>query len=401
MEFKQKRACIVYSIIALFMALVYSYKDAVWVNEQYAMYFKRGDTSTPIYLALVYSALLVVFIVAVTKICENRTHFLYGLILFLTILFYFSKMLLEDGVYSAITSPTTPLVYLVSLAVFVGMDDGIWDAVRKILSILIVAYICLLSYEYIMLIVRYGVVVVGNSPLIYYFVSLFWCSVIYLTDRILQKENIGLWQMLLMGFNIVFAVIINSRSWIIQSCIVSVVVYLLGTTQHSIRTKVLRVLLLFWGGYIILQLLNNYFSTNLIFLSDKLGRDSRSHQYSDIASASSLLGWIFGNGAGAVYYDSTQGYISNIDNQYLFIAFHYGLIVLLQWLGPQVVTFFSIVKTKSVKLVALLPIVCWFMALGGLSVFNMVYCDVKQVIVMLYIGHILSMKDYHGGYADE
>lgn len=49
MEFKQKRACIVYSIIALFMALVYSYKDAIWVNEQYAMYFKRGDTSTPIY----------------------------------------------------------------------------------------------------------------------------------------------------------------------------------------------------------------------------------------------------------------------------------------------------------------------------------------------------------------
>ena len=116
-----------------------------------------------------------------------------------------------------------------------------------------------------------------------------------------------------MGFNIVFAVIINSRSWIIQSCLVAVVIYLYGTTQRSIRTKVLRLLLLLLGGYIILQLLNNYFSTNLIFLSDKLGRDSRSHQYTDIAAASSFLGWLFGNGAGAVYYDSTQGYISNID----------------------------------------------------------------------------------------
>ena len=75
MEFKQKRACIVYSIIALFMALVYSYKDAIWVNEQYAMYFKRGDTSTPIYLILIYSALFVIFIVAVAKICENCNYF--------------------------------------------------------------------------------------------------------------------------------------------------------------------------------------------------------------------------------------------------------------------------------------------------------------------------------------
>ena len=87
MGFKQKRGCVLYAIIALFLALAYSYKNAIWVNEQYAMYFKRGDTSTPIYLMLVYSALLVIFIVAVTKICENRTHFLYGAILFLTIIF--------------------------------------------------------------------------------------------------------------------------------------------------------------------------------------------------------------------------------------------------------------------------------------------------------------------------
>ena len=54
--------------------------------------------------------------------------------------------------YSALTSPTTPLVYLLGLAVFVGMDDDVWDAVRRILPLLIIAYICLLIYEYIMLV---------------------------------------------------------------------------------------------------------------------------------------------------------------------------------------------------------------------------------------------------------
>ena len=80
------------------------------------------------------------------------------------------------------------------------MDDGIWNAVRRILPILIIAYICLLGYEYITLVARYGVVVVGNSSLIYYYVSLFWCSVVYLTDRILRDDGIGLPQALLIGF---------------------------------------------------------------------------------------------------------------------------------------------------------------------------------------------------------
>ena len=398
MNVKQRRTCTIYAIIALFIALVYSYKNAEWVNEQYAMYFKRGDTSTPVYLILVYFSLIAIFIVAMTRICKNRQHFLYGSILILTVLFYFVKALLENGVYSALTSPTTPLVYLLSLAVFVGMDNEVWDAVRRCLPLLIIAYICLLIYEYLMLVIKYGVVVVGNSSVIYFYVSLFWCSVIYLTDRILCDENIGLLQVFLIGFNIVFAVVINSRSWIIQSCAVGVILYLFGTTQHNIRTKVVRLLLILLVGYSILLLLQSYFSNNLIFLMDKLGRDSRSHQYTDIIAASSIFGWLFGNGLGAVYYDSTQGYTSNIDNQYVFIAFHYGVVVLLQWLGPQIVGLLYAIKTRFIGLIATLPIVCWFMALGGLSVFNVVYCDVKQLIIMLYIGHVLSMNRY-GGYS--
>lgn len=400
MEFKQKKDIIIYAIIALFTALVYSYKDAVWVNEKYAMYFERGDTSTPIFLLLVHSALLIVFIAGIGEICKNKNYFLYGFVFFLTISFYFAKSFFEDGVYSALTSPTTPIVYLLNLAFFIGMDNKIWNAVRRCLPILIVAYICLLGYEYMILVNKYGVVVVGNSSLIFYYVSLFWCSIIYLTDRILRKEGIGLFQQLLIAFNIVFAVIINSRSWILQSCLVAVVVYLFGSTKHNIRTKILRLSLLIITGFLVLQLLDNYFSTHLAFLSNKLGSDSRSHQYTEIASASSFWGWIFGNGAKAVYYDSAQGYIANIDNQYIFIAFHYGVVVLLQWLAPQVMALFSIVKNKNIRLIATLPIICWFMALGGLSIFNVVYCDIKHLMIMLYMGHVMSLNN-NGGYADE
>lgn len=42
-------------------------------------------------------------------------------------------MLLEEGVYSAITSPTTPLVYLLSFGDFIGADDEIWASIRMCL----------------------------------------------------------------------------------------------------------------------------------------------------------------------------------------------------------------------------------------------------------------------------
>ena len=396
MEFKQKKACVIYSITALFVALIYSYKDAEWVNEKYAMFFKRGDTSSPIYIALIYSALLLLFIVAISKLCENRGHFLYGSMFVLISIFYFFKSFLEEGTYLAITSPTTPIIYLLTLAIFIGMDCDIWNLIVKYLPLLIIAHVLLLVYEYVTLVAEHGVVVVGNSSLIFYYVSLFWCSVVYLSNRILHGEGIGLWQLALIGFDVVFAVIINSRSWIIQACLVGVVAYLAGSTKHSIRTKVIRLLLLILAGYVILQILNKYFPNSMILLYNKLGQNSRSHQYTEIAKASTVFGWIFGNGATAVYHDSAQGYISNIDNQYIFISFHYGLIFMLMWLMPQVIAFFKALKSRRVNKIALLPILCWFMALGGLSIFNVVYCDLKQAIIMLYIGHILSLT-YDGG----
>lgn len=400
MNLKQKRSCIVYAISALFAALVYSYKDAKWVNEKYAMFFKRGDTSSPIYVLLIYSALLVLTIIAISKICENRRRFLYGAEFVLIILFYFVKSILEDGVYLAITSPTAPIIYILALVVFVGMDGDIWKTVTKYLPMLIIIHVVLFIYEYATLVAEHGVVVVGNSSLIYYYVSLFWCSVIYLSNKVLREENIGFCEMALMGCIIIFAVIINSRSWIIQACLVGVVIYLLGSSEHNIRSKIFRLIVLGLIGFIILQILDAYFPSSMTLLYNKLGQNSRSHQYAEIAKASSLMGWLFGNGATAVYYDSAQGYIANIDNQYLFISFHYGAVFLLMWLGPQLMTAVSVLKKGSKKVISLLPILCWFMALGGLSIFNVVYCDLKHVLIMLYMGHILSLND-HGGYANE
>ena len=326
MNLKQKRSCIVYAISALFAALVYSYKDAKWVNEKYAMFFKRGDTSSPIYVLLIYSALLVLTIIAISKICENRRRFLYGAEFVLIILFYFVKSILEDGVYLAITSPTAPIIYILALVVFVGMDGDIWKTVTKYLPMLIIIHVVLFIYEYATLVAEHGVVVVGNSSLIYYYVSLFWCSVIYLSNKVLREENIGFCETALMGCIIIFAVIINSRSWIIQACLVGVVIYLLGSSEHNIRSKIFRMIVLGLIGFIILQILDAYFPSSMTLLYNKLGQNSRSHQYAEIAKASSLMGWLFGNGATAVYYDSAQGYIANIDNQYLFISFHYGAV---------------------------------------------------------------------------
>ena len=391
MVIRLKETGILYSMIALFVALVYSYKDSTWVNEIYAMYFKRGNTSSLVYIALLYSALLIIILISFKEICKKKSDFIFSFILISATIFYFVKSFLDDGFYLAITSPTTPLVYLIVLAVFSGKQQIIWQTVKKILPWIICGHVGVLVYEYFMLVYEHGVVVVGNSSLIFYFVSLFWCSVVYLTDWIANGNVLKVYHLMLLGFLIIFSVIINSRSWIIQSCIISICLYLLASSNISIRKRIIRALVFVGVFFIIWELLNNTFSNSLMLLFEKFGQDSRSHQYRDIFRAFNTGTWLWGNGALATYYDSAQGYISNIDNQYLFIIFHYGLAMLVLWLAPQLIGAYKIWKNKNVPKVTLLPIVCWFMALGGLSVFNGVYCDFKQVILMLYIGRMLSL----------
>ena len=168
MRFRPKKVCVVYSIIALFMALIYSYKDSKWVNEKYAMFFKRGDTSSMVYIILIYSALIFLTIVSISLLCKNRKYFLYGAIFILISFFYFAKSFFEESVYLALTSPTMPLIYLMILTLFIGMEDDIWESIEKCLLPIILIHIILLVYEYITLVAEHGVVVVGNSSLILY-----------------------------------------------------------------------------------------------------------------------------------------------------------------------------------------------------------------------------------------
>ena len=389
MRINPKRFGIRYILIALLAAIILSYRNAQWVMGVYGAVYKRGNTSSSMYIFLLYSVLLVTVLLSLGQIKKSRDRFLFAFILLGTTCIYFVRSVLDDGIYRAITNPTTPLVYILVLAVYIGMQDDLWAQTYKVLPWLIGGLSISFVYEYIMVYARYGAVVIGNSPLIYYYVDLFWCVVVYLTTKILNGTRPSWRHLLLLIMLIVMAVIINSRSWIIQSCFVLVSLYLCAPSEKKTAEKIRRLLViaaLIWIAWVIL---NTYFLGHLVTLYGKLGHDSRSHQYRDIMNAATPLGWIFGNGALATYIDAVQGETSNIDNQFLYIAFHYGIILMAIWLIPQLKM--CVVAYKALPLIAIVPIVSWFMALGGLSVFNAVYCDLKQVVVMLYIGHVLSL----------
>ena len=390
-----------YVLIALFIAIVYSFRSAYWTTGIYGAVYKRADTSSYVYLFLVYSALIMTVVLGIWQIPRSKDTGLFALSFSGIVGVYFLKTIIDDGVYAALTNPTTPLVYLLVLAIYIGMQDELWMIVEKMLPLFIVCFLGLLVYEYIILFNQYGVTIIGNSSIIYYFVDLFWCVTIYLTCRILCGRKLKWYHLFLLVALIIIAAVINSRSWIIQACIVTVGLYLFAPSRLKASDKIKRILAIAVISLIAWRILNTYFGGYLSNLFNKIGNDSRSHQYSDIFSASSSMGWIFGNGALTTYADSRHGgEITSIDNQYLFVAFHYGAIVLMMWLIPQVKICFG--ALRKLPLIALLPVLCWFMALGGLSVFNAIYCDLKQVVVMLYIGHILSLcesrkLEYNGG----
>lgn len=380
----------VYYILAmLFLSLAYSYRNASWVLSVYGAAYKYANTSSFLYISIIYSVLIVTILLSFAQIRALKVSCIFALVLLATVGFYFVRSILEDGVYSALTNVTSPIGYLFVLAIYIGMQDYLWKAVKKIIPWIIGCLCLLLCYEYSMLFIDYGTVIIGNSSVMFYFVNLFWCITIYLTSNVVDGNKLSWKSSFLLIILIVMSVIINSRSWVIQSCFITVSLYLLAPSKRNLIEKMRSILIiavLMWVGW---KIINTYFSNNLANLINKIGRDSRSHQYKDILNASTILGWIFGNGALATYMDTLQGEIRSIDNQFLYTAFHYGIILMVIWVIPQLGMCFAVRKVMS--FIAVVPIVSWFMALGGLSVYNAIYCDLKQIIVMLYVGHIISI----------
>ena len=385
-----------FSLVCLAIALIYSYSDSSWIITATSVK-KLANTSSIIYITLIYGALLLVLISTLIMYRKcSRGRGIYIVSLLLLVFIYSIIIILDEGWYYLIFSPTTILVYLFQFCFFLGENDKTWDYAYKIIKVLGPVFLMCSLYETIQIYMKYGVIPVGNSSMIYYYVAAFWLIAIKSAETIINQERLRVVEWIEIVILILLALAMNSRSWIIQSVLLFIILYLFHDEKKSIINKLWVLVTLIIIAFVIYFIITNYLPDYVTQIMNKMGNDSRSHQYRDIFEATRWYEWGLGKGLSAMYPDSRNGgMISNIDNQFLYIAFHYGIITLALYIYNYIKAIIAFNASKNNKLfIGKIIIIMWLMALGGLSVFNVIYADIKSFVVPLFAGHIYRrLKD--------
>lgn len=290
------------------------------------------------------------------------------------------------------SSSCFPLIYLIFWALFFSFDSKSWDTIiisAKILGpvLLILSLQQALSFQNI-----YGGYI-GNSPQILLLGNGFCVMMVALLghdnkDGIITKVfYIGC---ILCG--IATAIIYATRSWTIQ-CILLIIVYLIKQS-HNIKIK--DVIMIIISGLLIIYayvLITNNLSDSVAFIYNRGISDSRSWQYEEIFSQFSFWELFWGQGTFGKYHSANYGNYGFIDNTSVLLWFHYGFITMLLILYLLLKAPFKVLTSKKsngeMKTEAII-MVLWFCALNGLSVYNTIIFDLRNLFMVFALGKCLQ-----------
>ncbi|MBQ8320989.1 MAG: hypothetical protein IJX92_01320 [Clostridia bacterium] len=384
------------ALIMLLFVQVYSYVGAEWeitrnqwTNVALASQMARINSMM---LCLKYGAfvLLLLAFFSVAKITSSEAV---GLILISTFCVLYTVVdVMDDGIISSLYSSNIAIMYLLIVGFWLGRTKMIWDGVKKCVPCFLVIYIVMFAYEFIMSFGKFGWVIYQNSSLMNYYSHIFCMSIFYIYHKIDKKKPTPIIYFLLI-FLVLGAFIIRSRAWIIQSVlmlvVVSVAISFLKKRSVAGAVKVLAFLLVFAIG--VFWILSSYFGEFVASIVDKGTTDSRSFQYVEIFQQTEWYLWILGQGTDATYQSALYGEYSFIDNEFVYLSFHYGVIFACLYFWPYVKTIFKCFSSKKYMHLAVFSaclIILWIFSVNGLSVFNRITLDVKSFIMPFFVGHI-------------
>ena len=206
-------------------------------------------------------------------------------------------------------------------------------------------------------------------------ISFLWVTVI-LSD---EKDCSYLFKICLCLTSMVIAFLLTGRSWVIQS-VLSLLLVSLSSPSSNKRMR--RISFTICIAVVAFLAVSSIFPDVMGAFTERLNEDTRSGQYEVFFAQVDPLTLIFGNGSTAGYSYGTQSNYLYFDNQFLYLAFHYGAI-------PVLTLFIVLMRAmvskgggslRSARYVAVL----YLMALLGLS--NYYSFDMTAGIAALFIG---------------
>lgn len=211
-------------------------------------------------------------------------------------------------------------------------------------------------------------------------------SYLWITAAFTSEQQCGyLKKVLLCAVSILFAFLIATRSWVIQSVLILLYIAISSPSMSKRFRRVLYTIVSVIGAVLVASMV---FPDALSTFADRIGEDSRSGQYDTFFSQVDPLSLVLGNGSAAGYVYGAQTNYLFFDNQFMFLMFHYGII-------PALILAFVLIKTivssntingGSCRFVA----VMYLAALLGLS--NYYSYALNPGIASLFMGFGMSVN---------
>lgn len=385
----------------LFIQRIYSYRNIQWELVAGSRAFEAMGVTNYFTVGVSLTVLAIVFLLWVRLFSrywyKYSTMFRFNtLALILVSTSWLLISFLQFGVKDTLYGSTNPIVYLTLLSIIIGYNNELWEYLSKYIPAVAVINILLAFYYYFKFIsIHPGGLPGGNSPIIYFFISGFWLTAISVLVYKNKGKNFKVLYTMIISL-LLLSVVLYSRGWFFQSILLLLLsTYYLKQKKGLIRLLKFALSIIVIGG-LVYFLLYNYYSIYLEQFISKFGADTRSDQYIEIFKQTPIHQFLIGGGMGATYYFGIIGEYSYIDNQIIFTAFRYGIFMVLPYLyfflSPLFNNRYKLKKNYEEIKIAKLIIIMWMLSLLGLSIYNGITIDFKNIFIPILVGRLMYLE---------
>lgn len=231
----------------------------------------------------------------------------------------------------ALFGSASTIVFLIPLFFVLGFDSDFLRTIRRIAPWLALLYLSLAAWSVLNFYATCGWgSKIGWYPAREFFASaICFCWFTGLGCFGDGRMNSYAFKITLASALAVLGILLLVRSWVIQALLLAIAVTII---QQDGSKTTRRVVLVGMGAVAVFVIVSIAFPTVLESFIGRAGEDTRSGQYDTFFSQVDPSSLIFGNGYSASYvYGDNQNY-TQFDNQFIYTAFHYGIIPTLVYL---------------------------------------------------------------------
>lgn len=369
-------------------------------NEFSRVYlYKMAEDSI---LSILQSAAFLLAVVAAfsIKLSYGKTINIIISVLLLCVCFWsLFEILNGNSIQSIVLSGVSPFIYLSVFCIAFGRQESVWKMIKRHSPYL--ALICSVSSVIfaVTAISKYSMVS-GLAPYMIMYTSAFW----FISITVFCTHVKPLYKWALVFYCVLIPILYGSRGWTITSMIM-MIMYTFRDT-HKRGDKKFAIKLVLPTVFLLLYLVGtSVFSEQFDYFFGRIGETTRIQQYRYILQSLDVSS-IIGGGMNASYSFGGNKYYQYFDNVFIFTYLHFGLVMAVCYYLLILIPIFKVTRRKTNGLPdtergLLYVFILWFISINGLSVYNGITYDAKNILLMLCLGRFLYISKQLRAYTGE